>query len=489
MSEKPIKLENTEISNFDPSFLEKGQEVIFTLKDSNILDNQNTPNDISIKDNFQLNEIRYEKNTGISIERLNENELLLPNKDKIEIELKDNGQIIDENILLNKFNKIQNKYQNKNPTNKKKFQDEFYNQEELKLLNKKKNRKKNNTLILFDIDINDEENNENNNKEKNEEKENDNDNDNNDINNILIKKTKKNLFSNEDKEKLDNLFNKKEKNEIANKKNVINIDENLTDEEKSINNNINNINNINEINSNIKINQDKDNNNYKIIDDYEIFLNNLPAIKNTQIPNQIQVEQKISEKNQNQEKNTSPIQNTIENIISEKDDETTINNNDDEIPLITDEPIIGKGVCVALQIFKNKKMLKNEEEEFGRYHDKKYKNITNETEEKNNKKNAYDNNIMNIKDKDEYYKHKEINIEYRDENGKKLKPKEMARYQALIFHGEKSSVRKREKKLLREKYQVFVQNPNSNKTLNYMNFMKDKNNQAFATLQGKSSFL
>ena len=487
MSEKPIKLENTEISNFNPSFLEKGQEVIFTLKDSNILDNQNNPNDISIKDNFQLNEIRYEKNTGISIERLNENELLLPNKDKIEIELKDNGQIIDENILLNKFNKIQNKYQNKNPTNKKKFQDEFYNQEELKLLNKKKNRKKNNTLILFDIDINDEENNENNNKEKNEEKENDNDN--NDINNILIKKTKKNLFSNEDKEKLDNLFNKKEKNEVAIKKNVINIDENLTDEEKSINNNINNINNINEINNNIKINQDKDNNNYKIIDDYEIFLNNLPPIKNTLIPNQIQVEQKISEKNQNQEKNTPLNQNTIENIISEKDDETTINNNDDEIPLITDEPIIGKGVCVALQIFKNKKMLKNEEEEFGRYHDKKYKNITNETEEKNNKKNAYDNNIMNIKDKDEYYKHKEINIEYRDENGKKLKPKEMARYQALIFHGEKSSVRKREKKLLREKYQVFVQNPNSNKTLNYMNFMKDKNNQAFATLQGKSSFL
>ena len=488
MSEKPIKLENTEISNFDPSFLEKGQEVIFTLKDSNILDNQNNPNDISIKDNFLLNEIRYEKNTGISIERLNENELLLPNKDKIEIELKDNGQIIDENVLLNKFNKIQNKYQNKNPTNKKKFQDEFYNQEELKLLNKKKNRKKNNTLILFDIDINDEENNENNNKEKNEEKENDNDN--NDINNILIKKTKKNLFSNEDKEKLDNLFNKKEKNEVAIKKNVINIDENLTDEEKSINNNnINNINNINEINNNIKINQDKDNNNYKIIDDYEIFLNNLPAIKNTQTSNQIQVEQKISEKNQNQEKNTPLNQNTIENIISEKDDETTINNNDDEIPLITDEPIIGKGVCVALQIFKNKKMLKNEEEEFGRYHDKKYKNITNETEEKNNKKNAYDNNIMNIKDKDEYYKHKEINIEYRDENGKKLKPKEMARYQALIFHGEKSSVRKREKKLLREKYQVFVQNPNSNKTLNYMNFMKDKNNQAFATLQGKSSFL
>ena len=102
MADKPLKLENTEISNFNPSFLEKGQEVIFTLKDSNILDNQNNPNDISLKDNFQLNEIKYEKNTGIEIERLNENDLLLPNKDKLEIELKDNGQIIDENILLNK---------------------------------------------------------------------------------------------------------------------------------------------------------------------------------------------------------------------------------------------------------------------------------------------------------------------------------------------------------------------------------------------------
>ena len=127
------------------------------------------------------------------------------------------------------------------------------------------------------------------------------------------------------------------------------------------------------------------------------------------------------------------------------------------------------------------------EEEFGRYHDKKYENITNGVNEENG--NEYDNNTLNIKDKNEYYKHKEINIEYRDENGRKLRPKEMARYQALIFHGSQSSVRKREKKLLREKYQVFVQNPANNKTLNYMNYMKDKNNQAFATLQGKSTFL
>ena len=158
MSDKPLKLENTEISDFNPSFLEKGQEVIFTLKDSNILDNVSNPNITSLKDNFQINEIKYEQNTGIIIERPNENEFLEQNNNKLEIELKDDGQIIEENILLKKFNKIQNKYQNKIPSNKKKFQNEFYNEEEMKLLNKKKNRKKNNAMILFDIDMNDDEN-------------------------------------------------------------------------------------------------------------------------------------------------------------------------------------------------------------------------------------------------------------------------------------------------------------------------------------------
>jgi len=461
MSGKPIKLENTEISDFNPSLLERGQEIIFTLKDSNILDNSNNQNITSIKDNFQLNEIKYEKDTGIEIERPNENEYIVQKNEKIELELKDDGQIIDENILLKKFNKIQNKYQNKISSNKKKFQSEFYNEEELKLLNKKKNRKKKNNSVLFDIEVNDEV--EDNKEIKNEEKE-------------KIENNKKALFTSEDKEKLNNLFDKKDKNEIINKKNIINIEENKIEEE-------NNNNKTNE-NENIKINKDK---NYKIIDDYEIFLNNLPIIKNPSESKKTNEFKLKEESNKNENDNIIlPKKESIENTISEKDEETTINNKDEEIPLITDEPIIGKGVCVALQIFKNKKMLKKEEEEFGRYHDKKYKNITNENEDK---KNVYDNNIMNIKDKDEYYRHKEVNIEYRDENGKKLRPKEMARYQALIFHGEKSSVRKREKKLLREKYQVFVQNPNKNKTLNYMNFMKDKNNQAFATLQGKSSFL
>ena len=52
MSGNSLKLENTEISDFNPSLLEKGQEVIFTLKDSNVLDASNNPNLKSIKNNF-----------------------------------------------------------------------------------------------------------------------------------------------------------------------------------------------------------------------------------------------------------------------------------------------------------------------------------------------------------------------------------------------------------------------------------------------------
>ena len=225
MTEKPIKLENSEISDFNPSLLERGQEIIFTLKDSNILDNSCNQNITSIKDNFQLNEIKYEKDTGIEIERPNENEYIVQKNEKIELELKDDGQIIDENILLKKFNKIQNKYQNKISSNKKRFQSEFYNEEELKLLNKKKNRKKKNNSVLFDIEVNDEVNNENNKEIKNEEN----------IENN--KNNKKALFTSEDKEKLNNLFDKKDKNGIINKKNIINIEENKIEEENNNNKN------------------------------------------------------------------------------------------------------------------------------------------------------------------------------------------------------------------------------------------------------------
>lgn len=475
-----IKLENIDIPNFDPSSINKGQEMIFTLKDTNVLDVDDKNN---YKDNLQIDEIKYAQNTGISIERYNENKLLETKNDKNSIEIKDDdGQIIAETTLLNKFDKIKNRIEKKGESlmKKKKFQEEFYNEEELKLLNKKKKRKKNTALALFDIDINDEEN--------KEDKKSDNCKiekaDDKNINNNNYENTKKSIFTTEDKEMLDNLFgNKKKNNEIKAKKNVINIDENFL-EGNNINDNCN---------DNIRMNKNK---NVKILDDYAIFLDNLPAFKkkgdtnkkeNTEINPNINEKNEINNKNDTEKNNNIEISEKINKEKEEEDDEDEYTfKPDDDIPLISDEPIVGKGVCVALQIFRNKKMLRKEEE-FGRYHDKKYENITNGVIEENG--NQYDNNTLNIKDKNEYYKHKEINIEYRDENGRKLRPKEMARYQALIFHGSTSSVRKREKKLLREKYQVFVQNPANNKTLNYMNFIKDKNHQAFATLQGKSTFL
>ena len=387
---------------------------------------------------------------------------------------KDN-HILDEDFLLKKFNKIEDKMKNKEQSlsKKKKFQEEFYNEDELKLLNKKKNRKKKHSLALFDIDINEEDNKEERKEKINEEN----------LNNNKKNENKKTLFTQEDKQQLENLFSfKKKNNNQKQKKNIINIDESLIEE-----------NGDNDINNNIIKTTNKS---FKILDDYAIFLDKLPNPKNKEEsqeePNKI-IKDDVEDKNNNtnnninsedkQEKEEEEKEKIKED---EKDDDEYTFNKDDDIPLISDEPIVGKGVCVALQIFKNKKMLKKEEE-FGRYHDKKYENITNGVNEENAIE--YDNNVLNIKDKDEYYKHKEINIEYRDENGRKLRPKEMARYQALIFHGSTSSVRKREKKLLREKYQVFVQNPTNNKTLNYMNFMKDKQHQAFATLQGKSSFL
>ena len=476
-----IKLENIDIPNFDPSSLNKGQEMIFTLKDSNVLDDYNDKN---IQTNLQIDEIKYDKNTGISIEKVNENEFLEVKNEKNDVEIKDDGQIIDESTLLNKLNKIKNKIEQKGESlsKKKKFQEEFYNEEELKLLNKKKKRKKN-AMALFDIDINDEENidEKENNKIKKIDNGNEKDYNNNNINNNEINEnTKKSIFTSEDKEMLENLFdNKKKINEKKVIKNIINIDEKFLEDNN---------------NDNIRMNKCK---NVKILDDYAIFLDNLPVFKKKDDINQKYNFDSDKEKNKDMNnKNDIKENNNIEiintdmnekmNEEKEEDEDEYTFKPDDDIPLISDEPIVGKGVCVALQIFKNKKMLRKEEE-FGRYHDKKYENITNGVNEENG--NEYDNNTLNIKDKNEYYRHKEINIEYRDENGRKLRPKEMARYQALIFHGSKSSVRKREKKLLREKYQVFVQNPDNNKTLNYMNFMKDKNHQAFVTLQGKSTFL
>ena len=84
----------------------------------------------------------------------------------------------------------------------------------------------------------------------------------------------------------------------------------------------------------------------------------------------------------------------------------------------------------------------NENETFGRYNDRDYK------KELNN------NIVYPINNKEKI----DVEIEYRDEEGKKLKPKEIARYQSYIFHGENAGIRKREKKILRDLKQKRVTN-------------------------------
>ena len=122
-NDSSLKKNNNEFSNFDPTFISNGQEMNFTLKDTNVLDmNDDINNNINNKNNIQIEDIKYCKDTGIAI---------------------DNVELIDENFLLNKFEKMEKKEENKqNLTKNKKFQEEFYNEEELKLLNKKKVEKK-----------------------------------------------------------------------------------------------------------------------------------------------------------------------------------------------------------------------------------------------------------------------------------------------------------------------------------------------------------
>ena len=68
--DRKLKLENAEIKNFDPSLISKGQE-IFALKATNVLDK-----DDNNLENCQIDEVKYYKDTGISIERYEENKHL-----------------------------------------------------------------------------------------------------------------------------------------------------------------------------------------------------------------------------------------------------------------------------------------------------------------------------------------------------------------------------------------------------------------------------
>ena len=181
-------------------------------------------------------------------------------------------------------------------------------------------------------------------------------------------------------------------------------------------------------------------------------------------------ENKIKDNN-NKNNNLSKEKNLKENEKNNiKENDSNINElfNDDLGEL--EEIPTRKGVSLALYIFKQKKLI-TEDETFGRYNDKDYKKDINNNNNNNNKeKKIFD-----------------IEIEYRDEEGKKLKPKEMARYQSYIFHGENAGIRKREKKILRDLKQKRVTNQLNTKTMKLMKNKQNKTNNPFITIQEKNS--
>jgi U4/U6.U5 tri-snRNP-associated protein 1 len=129
-----------------------------------------------------------------------------------------------------------------------------------------------------------------------------------------------------------------------------------------------------------------------------------------------------------------------------------------------EEPPLGKGIAVALQIFRQRGMLGKETYQ-GRYKDKAPSNVST-----GNKK--------------------EISLEYRDEKGRLMTQKETYRYMCHIFHGNKPSKRKQEKQLLRT--QIEERNRNldvsmNTRTFKYLKRQQETTNTPYVVLQGKNN--
>ena len=218
-----------------------------------------------------------------------------PKKENFDIELKDDGQIIDEDILLNKFDKLKSRAIQEKKSNivkERKFQNEYYSKDEMKLINKK--RKKKQTNVIFDLDNEEEVNfNENKNENTNFEDE-----------GVEIKleneeknfkeNNNKSLMTSEDKQKLQNMF-KNNNIENNNKKTILFLDESYYN-----NDNDNIKDNINE--------ETEKNKKYNVLDDYTSFLDNLPAIQNNK--NNIN-SQKINNDNKNEKNKEKKDENKI----------------------------------------------------------------------------------------------------------------------------------------------------------------------------------
>ena len=420
--------------------IEENVDYVFTIKDRNILE-QNDQMDV-------LENAYIQDSSKNAISSKNENYQMLDNKyeeeknQDMEIEINDKGEVesskeeiekIKEKFLKNKGNKSQQF----SLEQKKNVKSEYLTKEEFKKRNKKAKKVKSIPLMLSsEIE---------------------------EINSAIINSS--NININEDKEEEYKLES------IAKKEKIQKISENpiihrIINEEQS-----------KESTPEIK-KEDTE-----IITDYSLFLKSIPNPKTTE---EINKQAKMYTL-QDLRNGTASIVN-----ISLPNEEIVLKQNKKEEVPITSEPLVNpllediteleerptrKGVCIALDIMRKRGLLV-EEEGLGRYNDK-----------------SYTTNDYFIKDDPIKKKpKKEINIEYRDEQGRKLKPKEMARYQSHIFHGEGPGVKKTEKQLFREQNMQKLMNSSTllnNKTLRYMKYEQNKKNTPFAVLQGKksSSFL
>ena len=410
------------LKNFN--HLEENKTYIYTLKDKDILSDKIEELEI-VENNFKNNNDKSKINYFINdqIKKNNKNE------NDIEIELNEFNEIenINEEIIKKKLMKIKNDNKNEiNLNQNKNFEKEFHSIEKFK----KKNKKIKFSKILIENDIND-----NNNIDIIEENNN-------------TKTEKFSFINNDEKEKLKKIeFRKKrKKNEIVSKeKNDKNIFLNRKIKH-SLNEQATNNKNINFLNS---------------INDYSLFLENIQNEQSTK-ENIIKT---YDNNNDNNNINYEENKNSNINLLSEKKIHQIFSEKNSDI---FNEIPTGKGVCTALYILKSRNILKKNDELFGRLKDK-----------------SYTTNDYLIKDKD-IKKNNEINIEYRGEDGNKLKPREMARYQARIFHGDTTGIKNKEKKMLRKK-NLIIGSHHESITQNILNYKQKKEQTPFVTIIQKQN--
>ncbi len=401
------------------SDLESNLDYIFTLKDKN--ENKESEDELENLDNKNVSRIK--KDNNFSSLGFKDDE---KNSDSIDLELNEKGEIndIDSSKIFEKLKRIKEKNNigkeidlNQN----KKFENEYLTRDEfIKKQKKKKKKFKPSTLLIPQ-------------EEKNIKKE-----------DLISDYFQNNNYINEDEmERLGKIENLK--NENLSNENII-------------------FKTLKEENNNIEKNEDE--NNLLNLDNIPIF----KPRKNKKNENKKEKKNLINEPekklNNNKIDNNNPKENNEINNINENNIKEVFNDDLGELEEIPTR----KGVSIALYLFKQKKLI-NENETFGRYNDRDYK------------KDLNNNIVYPINNKEKI----DVEIEYRDEEGKKLKPKEMARYQSYIFHGENAGIRKREKKILRDLKQKRVTNQLNTKTMKLMKNKQNKTNNPFITIQEKNS--